>query len=216
MFQIVIFLPYLCSRQTNQTGQMITKDWVMRETENEHNILIFFIMNNIFSNSENSNVTKTSFLARQIVAKPRTTAEAFKILTDAINANKAVQLIVSPRVDVANKAYFYTGVRFDVQEIDMKLPVSREMQDYVLQYMSGAENLPEVNNFEAETVEPENQAEWFLSLEKKVMNLNGIRREQVEITDGANYLKVNYKMEKGKISISKGTVDNLLQLLSLN
>lgn len=214
MFQIVIFLPYLCSCQTNQTGQMITGDWVTRESENEQ--INNKIMENIISKTENPRVSNPSFLARQIVAKPRTTAEAFKIITDAIKTEKPVQLIISPRVDIANKAYFYTGVRFDVQEIDMKLPVSREMQDYVLQYMSGAENLPEVNNFEAETVEPENQAEWFLSLEKRVMDLNGIRREQVEITDDANYIKVNYKMEKGKVSISKGTVDNLLQLLSLN
>lgn len=156
------------------------------------------------------------FLMRQVVLKPRTAKEAVEVLKDAIAKDQNLQLIVTPRVDKGRKAYFYIGVRKDRQEVDFKLPVSKETRNYVLAHLNGEQVLPEISTYEPETVASADEAAWFENLEDHLRDMNAVGKEKVEITDNASYLKVTYKMRNGKISIEKGVVESLFSLLGID
>lgn len=156
------------------------------------------------------------FLMRQVVLKPRTAEEAVELLKDAISKDNNLQLIVTPRVDKGRKAYFYIGVRKDRQEVDFKLPVSKETRNFVLAYLNGEQVLPEISSCEPETVASADEAAWFENLEDHLRDMNAIGKEKVEITDSASYLKVTYKMRNGKVSIDKGVVESLFSLLGID
>lgn len=156
------------------------------------------------------------FLMRQVVLKPRTAKEAVEILKDAIAKDQNLQLIVTPRVDKGRKAYFYIGVRKDRQEVDFKLPVSRDTRNYVLAYLNGEQSLPEINSFDPETVASADEAAWVETIEDQLREMNAVGKERVEMTDDASYLKVTYKMRNGKVSFDKGVVESLFALLGIS
>lgn len=156
------------------------------------------------------------FLMRQVVLKPRTAKEAVEVLKDAIAKDQNLQLIVTPRVDKGRKAYFYIGVRKDRQEVDFKLPVSRDTRNYVLAYLNGEQSLPEINSFDPETVASADEAAWVETIEDQLREMNAVGKERVEMTDDASYLKVTYKMRNGKVSFDKGVVESLFALLGIS
>lgn len=153
------------------------------------------------------------FLNRQVRVKPRTVEEAFGIIKNAVALEKPVQMIISPRVDMACKAYYYIGVRFDREEVDFKLPVNAEIEDFIIRYMIGEDSLPEVQDLTPATVEAED--DWFAELDTRLKSFDVHGKEELEMTDKANYLKVVYKMRRGKITISKGKVESIVSLLNI-
>lgn len=155
------------------------------------------------------------FLMRQVVIKPRSAEEAFNIIKKAVANEKTVQMIVTPRIDRGRKAYFYVGIRIDRQEVDFKFPVNRETRQYLLSYMNGETPLPEISNYEPETVTSADEAGWFDTLEDQLLDMKLVGKEKLEITDGANYLKVSYKMKNGKITFDKGVVEDIFALIGI-
>ena len=155
------------------------------------------------------------FLIRQVIVKPRSAEEAFQIIQKAVANDKNVQMIVTPRVDRGRKAYFYVGIRIDRQEGDFKFPVNRETRQYILAYMNGETTLPEISNYEPETVTSADEAGWFDALEDQLLDMKLVGKEKLEITDGANYLKVSYKMKNGKITFDKGVVEDIFALIGI-
>ena len=155
------------------------------------------------------------FLMRQVVIKPRSAEEAFNIIKKAVANEKTVQMIVTPRIDKSRKSYFYVGIRIDRQEVDFKFPVNRETRQYLLSYMNGEATLPEISNYEPETVTSADEAGWFDALEDQLLDMKLVGKEKLEITDGANYLKVSYKMKNGKITFDKGVVEDIFALIGI-
>ncbi len=170
---------------------------------------------------KNQNVTfafpdTAPYLQRQITLRPRSAEEAVSLIKKAVAQNQSAQFIISPRVDKARKAYFWVGIRFDRQEVDMKLPVSKETRNYLLAYMNGEQELPEVNDCSPETITTADESAWIDGIQKQLEEMSIPPRERVEMTDNANYLRVTYKMQNGKVCIDKGLVENIFSLLGVS
>lgn len=156
------------------------------------------------------------FLNRQVKLSPRSTEEAINVLftTIAQKGDQPLQLIASPGIDVMGNPYLYIGMRIDRQEVDYKLPVNDAIIEAVFSFMSGLDELPAVENIQPEKVEDDHREEWIARLEEKCKAFQAIRKESVEMTDDACYVKVSYRMQRGKVTFRKGKVENLMQLLT--
>lgn len=158
------------------------------------------------------------FLNYRFEVKPRNNEEAFNFVKQAIadNADKALQIIVTPGIDVAQRAYFYVGVRRDRNQLNIKILANDEIGKYILAFLAGATELPEVKDMTSTiTIDPESQDSWYNTIEDALKALNVPRKEQIEVSNGTNYLKVSYKMERGKVSFTKGEVKDIFSILSL-
>ena len=82
--------------------------------------------------------------------------------------------------------------------------------------MNGEATLPEISNYEPETVTSADEAGWFDTLEDQLLDMKLVGKEKLEITDGANYLKVSYKMKNGKITFDKGVVEDIFALIGID
>lgn len=155
------------------------------------------------------------FLHQQFKLYPRSNEEAVSILFNTISQreNQPLQLIATPGIDINGNAYIYIGMRIDRQEVDYKLPVNDAILEVVLQYMNGADELPAVDNIQPEKVEDDQKENWIKKLEEKVNAFQAVKKETVELTDKANYVKVSYRLQRGKLTFNKGRVNNIIDLL---
>lgn len=156
------------------------------------------------------------FLKNQFKLSPRNAEEAVNILFNTIaqKGDQPLQLIASPGIDVVGNPYLYICMRIERQEADMKVPVNDAIVDMVFTYMNGSDELPVVENLEPERVEDERREEWITRLEEKCKAFQAVRKETVEIANDVCYVKVSYRMQRGKITFRKGKVENLMQLLT--
>jgi len=178
------------------------------------------MINNIFGKyatlEEATAALNQKFLIRQVKLNPRNAEESFNLFisTLAQAQGQPLQLVASPGVDAMGNAYFYIGLRIDRQEVDLKLTVNEAIIALVLAYMSGAEQLPAVENLAPMKVSDDNKNAWYADLEKRLNSLKAVRKERIEFTDNGSYLKVTYKLAHGKITLHQGRVENLMQLLT--
>ena len=99
-------------------------------------------MNEVLSNSVNSSeMTSVSANSnapvkalQQTIVKGGTTEKLFALMQRAIE-KRPTAVIVTPRVDKGSNAYYWVGVRFENRELDFKLPVNKQIRDYILAYL---------------------------------------------------------------------------------
>lgn len=149
---------------------------------------------------------------QQTIVKGGTTEQLFALMQRAISSNP-VEVIVTPRVDKGANAYYWVGVRFENRELDFKLPVNKEIKDYILAYLRrGNVELPKVNDFEPEAgIVDINQ--WLLYHETEHTGFAMHKDEQVRMSDDKNYLKLRLKFPFGKIIYPATAVEDILSLI---
>lgn len=175
------------------------------------------------NNIKNSNVVESSVMEsvssnapvralQQTIVKGGTTEQLFALMQRAIS-NNPVEIIVTPRVDKGANAYYWVGVRFENRELDFKLPVNKEIKDYILAYLRrGNVELPEVTDFEPEAgIVDVNQ--WILDHEKEHTGFAMHKAEQVRMGDDKNYLKLRLTFPFGKIIYPSTEVEDILSLI---
>ena len=172
-------------------------------------------MNEIFSNSVNSSVMEsvsaTAATIRQTVVKGGTTKQLFTLMSRAM-ASKPIDVIVTPRVDKGSNAYYWIGVRFENRELDFKLPVNKQIRDYILAYLRRSSvELPTVTDFEPEAVTDASQ--WILEHEAEHEKYAIHKDEQVSMADEKNYLRVRLRYHFGKIIYPAVEVEDILSLI---
>ena len=148
---------------------------------------------------------------QQTVIKGGTTEKLFALMQRAIE-KKPDAVIVTPRVDRASNAYYWVGVRFENRELDFKLPVNKQIKDYILAYLRRSNvELPTVTDFEPEAVADSNQ--WLLDHETEHSKYAMHKDEQVHMGDEKNYLKLRLKFPFGKIIYPATAVEDVLSLI---
>ena len=149
---------------------------------------------------------------QQTIVKGGTTEQLFALMQRAIS-NNPVEVIVTPRVDKGANAYYWVGVRFENRELDFKLPVNKEIKDYILAYLRrGNVELPKVTDFEPEAgIVDINQ--WLLDHETEHTGFAMHKDEQVRMGDNKNYLKLRLKFPFGKIIYPSTEVEDILSLI---
>ncbi len=141
---------------------------------------------------------QTTFQLRQVTVKAQSNEALFKLIQQAIS-RKPVQVIVTPRVDAAGYPYYWIGVRFDYQELNFKLQVTRQIMDYILAYLQGDEQLPTVTDF-TPTEKVENVEEWLRQHEFKHIHSSLYDKEELTIKKDANYLTKKFVYSHEKIN----------------
>lgn len=175
------------------------------------------------NNIKNSNVVESSVMEsvssnapvrslQQTIVKGGTTEQLFALMQRAIS-NNPVEVIVTPRVDKGANAYYWVGVRFENRELDFKLPVNKEIKDYILAYLRrGNVELPKVTDFEPEAgIVDINQ--WLLDHETEHTGFAMHKAEQVRMGDDKNYLKLRLTFPFGKIIYPSTEVEDILSLI---
>ena len=148
---------------------------------------------------------------QQTVIKGGTTEKLFALMQRAIE-KKPDAVIVTPRVDRASNAYYWVGVRFENRELDFKLPVNKQIKDYIFAYLRRSNvELPTVTDFEPEAVADSNQ--WLLDHETEHSKYAMYKDEQVRMGDEKNYLKLRLKFPFGKIIYPATAVEDVLSLI---
>ena len=155
------------------------------------------------------------FLQRQVRITPRNNEEAFNLIINSLvqAQDQPIQLIVNPGVDMFGHAYFYVILRIDRSEVEVKVSVNQAVIALMLAFMCGAKELPVVESLEPMVVDPANKIAWYQDLEKQLMEMKAVRKEKIEMTEKGAYLKVTYKFERGKVNMSRGKVENIIDLL---
>ena len=155
---------------------------------------------------------QTETTLRQTIVKANSNEELFNLLKRAIGKNPT-RVIITPRVDVAQNAYYWIGVRFGNRELDFKLAVNEEIKSYLRDYMVGIQigDLPEVTNFKPEQVE--DVQEW-LTNNMGFHKLGALKTEELlTMRDGVNYLYSKYTLMRGRIYYPSTKVDDVLSLV---
>lgn len=166
-------------------------------------------MINFQSHSEVSDLNSRCF---KTIVKARTNEELFNLVKRAITM-KPKCIIITPRVDMSQKAYYWIGVRFEDRELDFKLGVNDAIQLFLYDYLLDVpiENIPEVTNFEADTID---DPETWLALHKETHMMNICKQEDIiDMTDGVNYLKTKFTYLNGKVIYPAIRVDDILSLV---
>lgn len=168
------------------------------------------MVNSTEMTSESSNAPVRAL--KQTVVKGGTTEQLFALMQRAIS-NNPVEVIVTPRVDKGANAYYWVGVRFENRELDFKLPVNKQIKDYILAYLRrGNVELPKVTDFEPEAgIVDINQ--WLLDHETEHTGFAMHKDEQVRMGDNKNYLKLRLKFPFGKIIYPAAEVEDILSLI---
>lgn len=167
------------------------------------------LVNSTEMTSVSSNAPATAL--QQTIVKGGTTEKLFALMQRAIE-KKPDAVIVTPRVDRASNAYYWVGVRFENRELDFKLPVNKQIKDYILAYLRRSNvKLPEVTDFQPEAVEDSNQ--WLLDHETEHGKYAMHEDEQVHMGDEKNYLKLRLQFPFGKIIYPATAVEDVLSLI---
>lgn len=167
------------------------------------------ITNSSEMTSVSSNAPATAL--QQTIVKGGTTEKLFALMQRAIE-KKPTAVIVTPRVDKGSNAYYWVGVRFENRELDFKLPVNKQIKDYILAYLRRSNvELPTVTEFEPEAVADSNQ--WLLDHETEHGKYAMHKDEQVHMGDEKNYLKLRLQFPFGKIIYPATAVEDVLSLI---
>jgi hypothetical protein len=152
-----------------------------------------------------------AFQLRQVTVKAQSNEALFKLVEQAIS-RKPIQVIVTPRIDVAGYAYYWMGIRFDRQELDFKLKINEQIGKYILAYLKGDEPLPIVTEFEP-SKKIENPEEWLREHEAH-HSLSAITsKEELSMRDEVNYLTTKLMFMNGKIKYPSIKCEDVLSLL---
>ena len=169
---------------------------------------------NVIANSsvmETVSSNAQAMALQQTIVKGGTTEKLFALMQRAIE-KKPDAVIVTPRVDRASNAYYWVGVRFENRELDFKLPVNKQIKNYILAYLRRSNvELPTVTDFELEAVADSNQ--WLLDHENEHGKYAMHKDEQVHMGDERNYLKLRLKFPFGKIIYPATAVEDVLSLI---
>ncbi|MDR0954723.1 MAG: hypothetical protein LBM20_05005 [Rikenellaceae bacterium] len=154
---------------------------------------------------------KTNFQLYQVTVKAQTNEALFKLIEQAIE-RKPVQMIVTPRIDVAGYPYYWVGIRSDYRELNFKLQVNDQIMNYILAYLKGDEQLPTVSDFNP-TEKIENVAEWLECHEMKHFRSSLYDKEELSMKEGINYLTRKFVYLNGKINYPSTKCDDALSIL---
>lgn len=169
---------------------------------------------NVIANSsvmETVSSNAQAMALQQTIVKGGTTEKLFALMHRAIE-KKPTAVIVTPQVDKGANAYYWVGVRFENRELDFKLPVNKQIKNYILAYLRRSNvELPTVTDFELEAVADSNQ--WLLDHENEHGKYAMHKDEQVHMGDERNYLKLRLKFPFGKIIYPATAVEDVLSLI---
>ena len=169
---------------------------------------------NVIANSsvmETGSSNAPAMALQQTIVKGGTTEKLFALMQRAIE-KRPTAVIVTPRVDKGANAYYWVGVRFENRELDFKLPVNKQIKNYILAYLRRSNvELPTVTDFELEAVADSNQ--WLLDHENEHGKYAMHKDEQVHMGDERNYLKLRLKFPFGKIIYPATAVEDVLSLI---
>ena len=161
---------------------------------------------NVSNNANNNN-----FQIHKVTVKAPSNEALFKLIQQATQ-NKGVQLIVTPRVDVGGYPYYWIGIRVDIKELNFKLQVTEQIMDYILAYLKGDEELPEVTDFNP-TEKVENAGEWLCIHEAKHIHSSEYYKDEIAMKEGVSYLTKKLTYRNGKINYPAAKFESVLSFL---
>lgn len=134
--------------------------------------------------------------------------EAFDVVRRAVENRKVLRMLVTPGVDKNNCPYYWIGLRYDINEIVFKLLVNEEISVYIMAFLKGDEEMPEVTTCVPDTITG-SKADW-LEEHKMMQSVHAESRNEVmTISNGRNFLCTKLKFQNGKISYSEEYSDIL-------
>ena len=134
--------------------------------------------------------------------------EAFDVVRRAVENGKVLRMLVTPGVDKNNCPYYWIGLRYDINEIVFKLLVNEEISAYIMAFLKGDEEMPEVTSCFPDKVTG-SKADW-LEEHKMMQSLHAESSNEVmTISNGRNFLCTKLRFQNGKISYSEEYSDIL-------
>ena len=126
----------------------------------------------------------------------------------AVENRKVLRMLVTPGVDKNNCPYYWIGLRYDINEIVFKLLVNEEIEAYIMAFLKGDEEMPEVTSCVPYTITG-SKADW-LEEHKMMQSVHAESSNEVmTISNGRNFLCTKLKFQNGKISYSEEFSDIL-------
>ena len=164
--------------------------------------------NIVKSSNEEGKVKMNHFYIHRVELRGMNNCEAFDVVRRAVENGKVLRMLVTPGVDKNNCPYYWIGLRYDMNEIVFKLLVNEEIEAYIMAFLKGDEEMPEVTSCVPDTVTG-NKADWLLEHRIKQSVHAESSNEVMTISNGRNFLCTKLKFQNGKISYSEEYSDIL-------
>ena len=109
-------------------------------------------------NSSIDEVKVNPFYIHRVELRGMNNSEAFDVVRRAVENGKVLRMLVTPGVDRNGCPYYWMGLRYDRNEIVFKLLANDEISAYIMAFLKGEEDMPEVSTCVPDMVS-ENRAE---------------------------------------------------------
>ena len=158
---------------------------------------------------ENENKkTVNHFYIHRVELRGMNNYEAFDVVRRAVKNGKVLRMLVTPGVDRNGCPYYWMGLRYDRNEIVFKLLVNDEISAYIVAFLKGEEDMPEVSSCVPDTVS-ENREEWLISHRCMLAGKASTVKEELVSSNGRVFLNTKLGFLKGKVSYSEEFSDIL-------
>ena len=134
--------------------------------------------------------------------------ETFDVVRRAVENGKVLQMLVTPGVDRNGYPYYWMGLRYDRNEIVFKLLVNDEISSYIMAFLKGEEEMPEVSTCAPDMVS-ENRAEWLVIHRCTLASKADSMKEEMVSSNGRYFLNTRLGYKNGKVSYSEEFTDVL-------
>lgn len=177
------------------------------------------IIKNLTSVAENENVEpvkmedkmnnemKVPFIHR-VELRGMDNGQLMEIVQRAVESRKVLRMLVTPGVDKNGRPYYWMGLRYDRNEIVFKLLVNDEISSYIMAFLNGEDEMPEVKSCEPDMVN-DNYEEWLIFHRCKLASKANAKTEEMVSSKGRIFLNTKLSFKNGKISYSEEFTDVL-------
>lgn len=134
--------------------------------------------------------------------------ETFDVVRRAVESGKVLRMLVTPGIDKNGYPYYWMGLRYDRNEIVFKLLVNDEISSYIMAFLKGEEEMPEVSTCAPDMVS-ENRAEWLVIHRCTLASKADSMKEEMVSSNGRYFLNTKLGYKNGKVSYSEEFTDVL-------
>lgn len=153
-------------------------------------------------------VKMNHFYIHRVELRGMNNYDAFDVVRRAVENGKVLRMLVTPGVDRNGCPYYWMGLRYDRNEIVFKLLVNDEISAYIVAFLKGEEDMPEVTSCVPDTVS-ENREEWLISHRCMLAGKAKTVKEELVSSNGRVFLNTKLGFLKGKVSYSEEYSDIL-------
>lgn len=157
--------------------------------------------------------TKHSFPIARAVIKGKSNEELVSLLNEAVRGNAVKWIHLTPRIDKGGYPYYWVGLRNRDMEVQFKLLINGEVEDFVHAYLTGATELPEVkNHYPDPTVSA--GAEWLADHMRENTKYSEKVKKTISTAKGRTFVNTTLRFKNGKIYYSEEQADIISFLTS--